>query len=156
MININRKAFLDMIAASEIGSGLLAVSDNGYNVIVGSTAAKPDLFTSYAAHPHKLVKLSANLSSTAAGRYQLLGRYADAYIKSLGLPDFGPDSQNQIALQQIRERAALPLIDGGQFALAVARVSNIWASLPGANYGQHENKLAMLQAAYTDAGGVLA
>ena len=63
----NRKAFLDMIAHSEIGQALLDVSDNGYNVIVGSTAQHPDLFNSYADHPRKLVRLNAKLSSTAAG-----------------------------------------------------------------------------------------
>ena len=66
----NEKAFLDMLAHSEIGEALLAVSDNGYNVIVGSTPTKPDLFTSYANHPRKLVRLGEFLQSTAAGRYQ--------------------------------------------------------------------------------------
>lgn len=152
----NRKAFLDMIAFSEIGPSLLAVSDNGYNVIVGSTPAKPILFDDYSQHPNRLIKLTPTLSSTAAGRYQLLHRYAVAYTKSLVLPDFDHDSQDKIALQQIRERGALPLIDAGDFAAAVAKVSNIWASLPGANYpGQHMNAIAKLQAAYTAAGGTL-
>lgn len=152
----NRRAFLDMIAYSEIGPALLAVSDNGYNVIVGSTAAKPDLFTSYADHPRKLVQLRPGLASTAAGRYQLLARYFDVYKAQLGLPDFSQDSQDAIAIQQIRERAALPLIDAGEFQLAVARCSNLWASLPGSNYGQHVNQIAQLEAAYTAAGGTVA
>lgn len=152
----NRKAFLDMIAHSEIGPALLAVSDNGYNVIVGSTAAKPILFSSYADHPRRLVQLRPGLASTAAGRYQLLARYFDAYKASLGLPDFGHESQEAIALQQIRERGALPLIDGGNFDLAVGRCSNIWASLPGAGYNQHENKIEDLRAAFIAAGGVIA
>jgi len=153
----NRRAFLDMIAHSELGAKLLALSDNGYNVIVGSTPSKPDLFTSYADHPRKLVYLpKLNISSTAAGRYQLLKRYFDAYKASMRLPDFSPASQDAIALQQIRERGALPLIDAGSFDLAVARVSNIWASLPGATYGQHVNRLDDLRAAYERAGGVFA
>lgn len=156
LITQNRRAFLDMLAASEIGPALLAVSDNGYNVIVGSTPANPDLFTSYATHPNKLVMLRPGLASTAAGRYQLLHRYYTVYKVQLGLPDFSPDSQDAIALQQIRERGALPLIDMGNFALAVARCSNIWASLPGAGYGQHENEIAKLEDAYTAAGGALA
>lgn len=155
-ISPNRRAFLDMIAASEIGPALLAVSDNGYNVIVGSTAAHPNLFASYADHPRKLVQLRPGLASTAAGRYQLLARYYDAYKVQLGLPDISPDSQDAIAIQQIRERGALPLIDAGNIPLAVARCSNIWASLAGSTYGQHTNTIAMLQAAYTAAGGALA
>lgn len=36
-INTQRKAYLDMLAWSEIGDKLLKSSDNGYNVIVGGT-----------------------------------------------------------------------------------------------------------------------
>lgn len=156
MITQNQKAFLDMIAHSEIGPALLAVSDNGYNVIVGSTAKKPILFDSYATHPHRLVQLKPGLASTAAGRYQLLARYYEAYRKTLHLADFSPASQDAIALQQIRECQALLLIESGHFADAVAKCAHIWASLPGAGYGQHENKLDHLAAAFTAAGGVIA
>jgi muramidase (phage lysozyme) len=38
----------------------------------------------------------------------------------------------------------------------VSRVRNIWASLPGAGYGQPEHKIEKLRAAYVAAGGVLA
>lgn len=153
----NQKAFLDMIAHSELGPRLLAASDNGYNVIVGSTPGAPILFNSYADHPRRLIgPPTIPVKSTAAGRYQLLARYFDAYKKQLNLPDFSPDSQDAIALQQIKERGALPLIAAGNFDEAVARCSNIWASLPGAGYGQHENKLVDLRLAYTQAGGILA
>lgn len=149
----NQKAFLDLIAFSEIGPGLLAVSDNGYDVLVGSTPDHPLLFTSYAEHPNILNELC---NSTAAGRYQLLHRYAIYYMAKLGLTDFGPDSQDAIALQQITECHALDDIEAGNIADAVAKCAHIWASLPGAGYGQHENKLVALLGAYTDAGGVLA
>lgn len=152
----NRKAFLDTIAHSELGPELMALSDDGYNVVVGSTPAKPILMKSYDDHPRVLVKLNAKLSSTAAGRYQLLARYFDAYKKQLGLKDFSPASQDAIALQQIKEQGALALIDAGQFDKAVAKVANIWASLPGAGYGQHENKISALRVAFTKAGGILA
>jgi muramidase (phage lysozyme) len=152
----NLKAFLDTIAHSEIGPDLLAKSDRGYNVVVGSTAAHPILFSPYTDHPRKLMKLSDKLSSTAAGRYQLLERYYDAYKKTLGLPDFSPDSQDKIALQQIRECKALDDIEVGRFAAAVAKCAHIWASLPGAGYAQHENRIADLQTAFRQAGGVLA
>lgn len=152
----NLKAFLDMIAVSEIGKPLLAASDDGYNVIVGSTAAKPDLFVSYVDHPRELVKLNATLSSSAAGRYQLLAKYFDAYKASLNLPDFSPISQDKIAIQQIRECHALPDIEAGRIALAINKCAHIWASLPGNSYGQHQNKIADLQIAYQDNGGKLA
>jgi muramidase (phage lysozyme) len=149
----NRTAFLDMIAHSEIGTELLAVSDNGYNVLVGSTPAHPLLFPDYAEHPHIF---NSKFNSTAAGRYQFLFRDWFHYKTLLHLADFGPVSQDLWAIQLIRERGALPLIDMGSFDLAVARVSNLWASLPGAGYSQHENQLSALEAAYTAAGGVVA
>ena len=43
-----------------------------------------------------------------------------------------------MALQQIKERGALPMIDRGDIRQAIDRCSNIWASLPGAGYGQFE------------------
>jgi muramidase (phage lysozyme) len=146
----NRVAFLDMIAASEIGAALLAKSDDGYNVLVGSTAARPLLFSSYASHPNVF---NAEFNSTAAGRYQILYRWWRIYQAQMKLPDFGPVSQDRYALQQLREHGALPLIDAGRFREAVAKVSNVWASLPGAGYGQHENDIERLLAAYQAAGG---
>ena len=149
----NEKALLDTIAHSEIGPALLAKSDNGYNVIVGSTPNNPHLFYSYADHPRQLIRLNDKLSSTAAGRYQLLARSFDSYKMSLNLPDFSPDCQDRIALMQCHERGALDDINKGNFETAIARISNIWASLPGAQYGQHTNKMADLKAAYIAAGG---
>ena len=144
----NLDAFLDMIAVSE---GTAGKGDDGYNVIVGGA-----LFNTYADHPRQLVKIRSGLSSTAAGRYQLLARYFDAYKKELGLPDFSPEAQDQIALQQIKECKAIGLIEQGAFEQAVARCAHIWASLPGAGYGQHENPIHKLIAAYQAAGGELA
>ena len=60
----------------------------------------------------------------------------DAYRKQLGLKDLSPKSQDAVALQQIKERGALPMIDRGDIRQAIDRCSNIWASLPGAGYGQ--------------------
>jgi muramidase (phage lysozyme) len=145
----NLRAFLDMIATSEdtINKGA-----NGYNVLCGG-----GLFYSYADHPRISVDLPRlKIKSTAAGRYQLLARYFDAYKKLLNLPDFSPASQDAIAVQQIKERGALADIEAGRFDVAVSRCRNIWASLPGAGYGQRENKLADLRAAYTKAGGQIA
>ena len=151
----NRVAFLDMIAASEITPALLAKSDDGYNVLVGATSARPLLFASYATHPNVLNR-QIPVPSTAAGRYQILFRWWRIYQAQMKLPDFGPVSQDRYALQQLREHGALPLIDAGRFREAVAKVSNVWASLPGAGYGQHENDIERLVAAYRSAGGEIA
>jgi len=146
-------ALLDTIAASEIGGPLLAASDDGYNVLVGSTAAEPHLFDSYATHPNVY---NARYSSTAAGRYQELFRNWVAYKSVLNLPDFGPMSQDLMAIRQIQEAHAIPAIQAGQFETAIGLISHLWASLPGAGYGQHENQMASLVAAYTAAGGQIA
>jgi muramidase (phage lysozyme) len=160
MMDKNVKAFLDMIAVSEIGKRLLAISDNGYNVIVGGELfddkGTPDeLFDDYADHPRKVIDLGRGLKSSAAGRYQILARYFDAYKKSLGLKDFSPASQDAIAIQMIKEQRAMPDVLAGHFDEAVRKCANIWASLPGAGYGQRENKLVDLRKAFIEAGGFL-
>lgn len=161
-MNKNRKAFLDMIAFSEgvrEGQHPLTVND-GYDVIVTGVDG-PETFTDYSAHPFAAGRKpkqinTKGLYSTASGRYQFMRVHWDHYRKQLALPDFGPESQDLWAIQLIRERCALPLIDGGKFTEAVRACSNLWASLPGAGYGQHENKLNRLETAYLSAGGQLA
>ncbi|MCU1017035.1 glycoside hydrolase family 104 protein [Stenotrophomonas maltophilia] len=150
---VNVVAFLDMLAWSEgTDNGKQPTKNRGYDVIVGG-----QLFNGYADHPRLLVPLpKLGIGSTAAGRYQLLSRYYDAYKKRLGLKDFSPLSQDLIALQQIRERRALPLVQAGKIEEAIKAVRKTWASLPGAGYGQHEHKLADLLAVYRKAGGTVA
>jgi muramidase (phage lysozyme) len=152
MITPQQKAALDMLAVSEIGEKLLAISDNGYNVIVGSTPAKPILFSDYSRHPRMRVD---EMDSDAAGRYQFLGRYWEHYRQQLGLPDFGPDSQDRWALQLIRECHALDDIEAGRIVEAIIKCRSRWASLPGAGYGQHENAMSALVAAFMEAGGAV-
>jgi muramidase (phage lysozyme) len=146
-IHPNTAAFLDMLAVSE---GTYGKGDDGYNVLVGGK-----LFQGYDDHPRILVRINSKLKSTAAGRYQILKRTFDAYKELLGLKDFCPSSQDAIAIQLIKEQGALPDVKAGRFAEAVRKCNNIWASLPGAGYGQRENKLADLERAYVRAGGYL-
>lgn len=143
-------AFLDAIAFSEMGAALLAASDDGYNVLVGSTASKPKLFASYDHHPNILVGLpNLGVSSTAAGRYQILKRTWDDVARHLG--DFGPVNQDRAAIALIRRRGAWEPIDTGRTELAFMLCAKEWASLPGAGYGQHENALEKLMAVYREA-----
>lgn len=157
----NVPAFLDMLAYSEIGPWLLANSDNGYNVIVGSHGpivrpGKPTippkliLMDTYAYHPKKYQQ---DMNSDAAGRYQFMGRYWEPYRKQLSLSDFGPASQDLWAKQLLRECKALGMIAAGEFDRAVQACRSRWASLPGAGYGQHEQPLHVLAKAYEAAGG---
>lgn len=153
----NTAAFLDMLAFAE-GTG--HIGDDGYDVVVGSTPARPILFRDYARHPNVLVgfryQSSAAGESTAAGRYQILHRIAEHYIAQLRLPDFGPESQDRIALQLIRECRAVEDIEAGRIDRAIAKCCSRWASLPGAGYGQHEQSLTRLRRAYAEAGGSIA
>jgi len=154
-MNANRKAFLFMIAFAE---GTAGKGDDGYNVLFGG-----GLFHSYADHPRvrtyethdEFIRNGRKEYTTAAGRYQILARTFDHYRKLLGLNDFGKESQDAIALQMIRERRALADIDAGRFDIAVTKMRTLWASLPGAGYGQRELALDKIRAVYVEAGGVL-
>ena len=52
------------------------------------------------------------------------------YRKQLGL-ESDPKSQDAVALQQIKERGALPMIDRGDIRQAIDRCSNIWGFTAG-------------------------
>jgi len=141
----NRAAFLAMIRKSEGTAG-----PNGYRTFYGGS-----LFSDLTAHPNT-AHTAAGITSTAAGAYQFLFRTWEECRRALELPDFAPASQDAAAVFLIKRRGALPDVDAGNFAAAVAKCSKEWASLPGAGYGQHENTLASLQAAYVSAGGIVA
>lgn len=148
----NMAAFLDVLAYSEgTDNGRQATKDHGYDVVVGGS-----LFSGYMDHPRRSVWIPRiNDYSTAAGRYQLLTRYYDAYKRQLRLLDFSPASQDAIAVQQIRERRAIPDIEAGRLREAITKCRNIWASLPGAGYGQYEHDYDALKAQYLLHGGNL-
>lgn len=152
-MNPNLEAFLATIRFSELGADLLKKSgtEKGYNVLVGGV-----LFNSYADHPRQKVWLpSLQISSTAAGGYQILSRYFDVYKKQLKLPDFSPASQDAIAIQMIKECKAFDDIKWGRFDTAINKCRSRWASFPGAGYNQHENKIESLRGYFLQHGGTL-
>ena len=157
----NALAFLDVLAWSELGADNLSRSDDGYNVIVTGIDGKLELFNDYSRHPFEggrksKVINSRGLTSNAAGRYQQMLKDWPHYRDQLKLPDFGSISQDRLALQHIKECRALPDVHSGQFESAIAKCRNIWASLPGAGYGQREHRLEDLLAQYWKSGGVVA
>ena len=77
------------------------------------TSLGGELFTDYSDHPRKLVTLNPKLKSTGAGRYQSLSRWWMPTGYSLAWKALSPKSQDAVALQQIKERGALPMIDRG-------------------------------------------
>jgi len=146
--NKNIKAFLDMIAFSE---GTKDKGDDGYNIIVGYST-----FSDYSKHPNKSIFISKSIgSSTAAGRYQILFRFWNAYKDKLSLKDFSPLSQDLYAVNQLRETGAYNYIIKGQVSTAISKCSSRWASLPGAGYNQREHKLDTLIKQYVSYGGQL-
>lgn len=148
----NLSAFLDTLAYSEGTDHPGQPSkDHGYDVVVGGA-----LFVGYKDHPRKVVDLpSLGIKSTAAGRYQVLARYYDAYKKQLKLPDFSPSSQDKIAIQLIKECKAWDDVNMGRIADALHKCRSRWASLPGAGYGQHEHSTDRLVEVYKSKGGKL-
>lgn len=161
MNNPNVQAFLDMLAFSEGTANHPLTRNRGYDVIVTGADGKPEIFTDYRDHPFAngrpaKVFNKQGQRSTAAGRYQQLYRYWPTYKKQLRLPDFNPASQDTLAIQLIRERRALDDVLAGRIACAIVACNNIWASLPGAGYGQREHDADRLLSVYQQAGGRLA
>ena len=150
MVEINNqcKAFLDMLAWSEgTDNGRQKTRNHGYDVIYMESYLR--LLRS----PRKLVTLNPKLKSTGAD--------ATSFFPAGCLPQAAwperllSEKSDAVALQQIKERGALPMIDRGDIRQAIDRCSNIWASLPGAGYGQFEHKVGSLIAKFKEAGGTV-
>ena len=123
--------------------------NHGYDVIVGGELFTDYLITSQTCHAKPKTQINRRWTLPASSRWW------DAYRKKYSKDDFSPKSQDAVALQQIKERGALPMIDRGDIRQAIDRCSNIWASLPGAGYGQFEHKADSLIAKFKEAGGTV-
>ena len=64
-------------------------------------------------------------------------------------------SGQQWHCSRLRSVALYTMIDRGDIRRAIDRCSNIWASLPGAGYGQFEHKADSLIAKFKEAGGTV-
>lgn len=156
------KSFLDLIAWSEGTSTSALTQNDGYDVIVSGLDGA-EIFTSYDDHPFasgrpaKVIRANPLLASTASGRYQLLLHWWEPYKAQLQLSDFSPASQDAVAVQQITERHAIPLIQSGDIQGAIRACSNIWASLPGNDYNQPGGQsMEALLAQYDELSGAAA
>ena len=133
-------AFLDMIAYAE---------GAGYTTLFGG-----DNFVGFDDHPRKVISKSGYTSS-AAGRYQFLRKTWDDVAPKIGATSFDPYWQDRAAVYLIKRKGALADVIAGRFAAAINKVRKIWASLPGAGYGQPERDYEKLLSVYLAAGGTV-
>lgn len=94
--------------------------------------------------------------STAAGAYQITRGTWRSLKEALGLPDFGPASQDAAAVELIRRRGALEDVKAGRVEQAISKCRNEWASLPGNYAAQGQRSQADLVAWYQQSGGTTA
>ena len=127
-----------------IDNGRQKTRNHGYDAIVGESIYW--LLRS----PCKLVtKLKTQINRRRT--LPAFSRWWDAFPRQLGLKDFSEKFVDAVALQQIKERGAYSMIERGDIRQAIDRCSNIWASLPGAGYGQFEHKADSLIAKFKEA-----
>ena len=144
----NVRAMLDTIAACEGTAG-----PDGYRTIFGGST-----FESFAAHPGKVNTATMRgtpISSSAAGRYQFLGRTWRGLVQQYGFPSFEPQWQDAGAVALIAGRGALADVRAGRLRVAVDKLKNEWASLPGSPYGQPTKAADFVERTYLAAGGRL-
>jgi len=118
-----------------------------YNTIVTGEDGKPETFSDFSHHPFENREpkvIRGNLKSTAAGRYQILYRFWKFYQHEMHLPDFSPDSQDQVAVRMIAECGALHDVSEGDVQTAILKCSSRWASFPGSTAGQGGKSMQQL------------
>ncbi|MFN9620704.1 MAG: glycoside hydrolase family 104 protein, partial [Synechococcaceae cyanobacterium] len=97
-----RRALLNTIRYAE--GTWLGGSGEGYRVLYGGGR-----FAGFTQHPE--IEVRRRYVSAAAGAYQFLPRTWHMASAALGLPDFGPRSQDQAALWLVDRRGALRSVD---------------------------------------------
>jgi muramidase (phage lysozyme) len=144
----NVRAMLDVIAACEGTAG-----KDGYRTQFGGGT-----FESFADHPRQVIERTMGgkpIASSAAGRYQFLGRTWASVAEQYDLPSFEPQWQDAGAVALIIGRGALEDIRAGRLDAATAKLNREWASLPGAPYGQPTKHPSFVRDVYLRAGGRL-
>ena len=144
-ITPERRALLNTIRYAE---GTWARGENlGYRIMFGG-----GLMPHLERHPDRVV-YAGGYASAAAGAYQFMPFTWARASRSLRLPGFGPDVQDQAAIFLIQLRGALPLADQGAFTPELAaRLAPEWASFPTlagrSFYGQPVKRYGALKAFY--------
>lgn len=134
--------WLDLIAYAE-GTDR-ARKGAGYDVMFGGSR-----FTDFSKHPDRVITTPTfPRGSAAAGRYQFMPGTYRGVASRLGLKDFGPQAQDQAALELIERRGVNPYVDRPT-PQTVAKLAPEWASLPTIEgksyYGQPVKSFSELQ-----------
>jgi muramidase (phage lysozyme) len=108
-------------------------------------------FTDDSAHPNVHVpfynprrsgpKGVPNDYSTAAGKYQINYPTYQQYAPRLGVTDFTPATQDQLAYMILNDIGADVAVANGDVASAFQLASRKWASMPGSTAGQNPQAL---------------
>jgi muramidase (phage lysozyme) len=140
-------AMLDAIAHAEgnpaygtVVRGKVTKSPNDPSLV----GQRDVVITDFSRHPGITVQVNKNLYSTAAGRYQIKA----STWASLELSDFSPASQDEGARILMGRRGMIEPLLAGDFAKAVEKGNQEWASLPGSPYGQPTKTLDKLKGVY--------
>jgi len=143
-VNPNETGFLAMLRFSE-GT---ARAPNPYAVTFGDAFTISD----FSDHPHALGWAGypwRGIRETAAGAYQINYPCWLGCKKVYGALNFSPAEQDRLALCLVNERHALQLVNSGDIETAIALCSAEWASLPGSQSGQPQQRLTDLLSAYS-------
>lgn len=96
-------------------------------------------FSDFSRHPKKSVHIGRlGINSTAAGRYQFVGKTWDGLAKEFGFTDFSPETQDMAAIALLQRRGVLKDVLAGNWEKVVNSrgMSEEWASFPKNVYGQ--------------------
>lgn len=129
----NTKKFLDFLGKAEGAD---------YNTIVGGSK-----FEDFNAHPNVVGLRTKEGPSTAAGKYQITNTTYKDVASKLGIKDFSPESQDQIALELIKRNGALEDVQKGDYNSAIGKLGKTWASLPSSPYSQPKRSQGFVEKA---------
>ena len=151
-INNQRKAFLDMLAWSE---DWWRTSENQKSPRFWRHCRRRAIYR-ILDHPsqtcHAKPKTQINRRRTLPASFPLVGCLPQATWPARLLSE---KVRTLWQYNRIKECSAFAMIDRGDIRRAIDRCSNIWASLPGAGYGQFEHKADGLIAKFKEAGGTV-
>lgn len=154
----NVAAFLTMVANAELGKlkpGLdpyrVCVAFDYYCVDLSTHPGASGLWKGWIIDKGKY----KGIPSTAAGRYQINCPTWKRLCTRLNVHNFFPQTQDDMAVELIKEAGALQPINVGDIDTAIHLCSHLWASLSYSDAGQNPKSLDALLLDYRNQGGVL-